>query len=303
MQTIKSLILLCLGILISSTGLAQMVVEEPGYEIINTFGVPAGLTSELGAMMFSADGNTVYILDDSEDSGSTIASASVSRSGNGNVVGFGAFTEVFAYPNLDTGLEFGPGTGTFFFHVYSDEIGQRLTDGTVETTTITGYDGEYGGLGFIPADYTNGGDILSSAYNEYYKLYKHDVTPDGDGSFTVDGAGTLYADFTAADEYYVADIIFITSGPLAGNVMVALYEGTNTLVYFPLDADGLPAGGVSVTPQVFASGYTGAWGVAIDPITDNIWMIDYDETDGIAMTQIGQIPPVFLDGFEENDLL
>ena len=73
--------------------------------------------------------------------------------------------------------------------------------------------------------------------------------------------------------------------------MVAIYNGnnSNSLVYFPIGADGLPVGGVDVTPTVFASGYTGAWGVAVDPVSNNIWMIDYDETDGVAMTQIGAL--------------
>ncbi len=97
--------------------------------------------------------------------------------------------------------------------------------------------------------------------------------------------------FTNADEYYVSDLVFITSGSLAGNAMVAIYNGnnSNSLVYFPIGADGLPVGGVDVTPTVFASGYTGAWGVAVDPVSNNIWMIDYDETDGVAMTQIGAL--------------
>ncbi len=287
MKAIRYWLILFLGLMYSWTALAQLIVEEPGYQIINTFGVPAGLSSSLGTMLFSADGNTVYIIENSEDADAAISSAIVVRDGNGDVIGFGTFTQVFAHPNLDSGLEFGPGTDTYFFRVEPERIGQRLTNGSIETTIITGYDGYYGGLGFIPPGYTNGGDIVTAAYNEYYELYKHDVTPDGDGSFTVNGAGTLYADFTAADEYYVSDIVFITSGHLAGNAMVSLYYGTNSLVYFPIDADGLPVGGVSVTPQVFASGSTGAWGVAVDPVTDNIWMIDYYETGGIALTQIG----------------
>lgn len=279
------------SLLASQHSQAQLVVDDPNYEIVNTFPVPADLNSELGTMMFSADGNTVFIIDGTEELGSTVSSAAVTRNARGDVVSFGAFTEFFQYDYLDTGLEYGPGTDTLFFKIYTDEIGQCLSNGTIETTTVTGYDGDYGGLAFIPPGFANAGNLVTGAYEEYYTLWQHQVTPDGDGSFTVNGAGTLYADFTNADEYYVSDLVFITSGSLAGNAMVAIYNGSNSnsLVYFPIGADGLPVGGVDVTPTVFASGYTGAWGVAVDPVSNNIWMVDYDETGGVAMTQIGAL--------------
>jgi hypothetical protein len=286
--------LLCL--LVSQHSQAQLVLEDPAYEIVSTFPVPAELTSELGTIMFSGDGNTVFVIDDSEDVGSAVSSAAVTRDAAGDVVSFGVFTEVFSYGELDTGLEYGPGSNTLFFKFYVSSdlgedaigaIGQRLPSGIIETTAVSGYDGEYGGLAFFPPGYANAGNLVTGAYDETYTLWTHSVTPDGDGSFTVNGAGTLYADFTSADEYYVSDLVFITRGPLAGNLMVALYDGNNSLVYFPIGADGLPVGGVDVTPTVFASGTTGAWGVAVDPVSDNIWMIDYDETGGVAMTQIG----------------
>jgi len=300
MNNVRTLLTFLICLLISQHSYAQLVVEEPGFQIINTFAIPGDLTSELGTMMFSADGGTIFVIDDSEGTGSAVMTASVVRDADGNVTSFGPFTEVFQYDYMDTGLEYGPGTDTFFFKIYNDEIGQRLSNGTVETTTVTGYDGEYGGLAFIPPTYPNGGNLVTAEYENYYSLWLHQVTPDGDGSFTVNGEGALFASFEDAGEYYVGDLIFITDGPLAGNVMVTLYQGANTLVYFPLGADGLPVGGVDVTPSVFASGYTGAWGVAIDPITNNIWMIDYSETEGIALIQIGgleAIPVPFLNEY------
>jgi hypothetical protein len=40
---------------------------------------------------------------------------------------------------------------------------------------------------------------------------------------------------------------------------------------------------------VCATGNSGAWGLAIDPVTNNIWVIDYDEPSGIALVQIGEV--------------
>jgi hypothetical protein len=289
MKIAQPLLILFFGVFYSLNTMAQITVVEPGYEIINTFSLPANLTSELGTMMFSGDGSMVYILDDVESSDSALWSASVVRNGSGDVTGFGTFSQVFAYAGMDTGLEFGPGTGTYFFRIESGGIGQRLTSGTVETTAVTPYDDVFGGLAFIPASYPNGGNMVTTSYDDG-TLYLHAVTPDGDGSFTVNEAGTLYADFSASiGTSVLGDLVFISSGPLAGNVLMALYSTTpNTLAYFPLGADGLPSGGTTPTPEVFATGDNVTWGVAIDPVTDNIWAINYGEPEGVALTQIGE---------------
>jgi hypothetical protein len=284
---------LLISVLLSASPLAQaqLVIEKPGYEIINTFLLPENLDSSLGDMLFSRDGKTVFIIDESESADAAVSAAAVNRNERGTVISFGEFREVFAFPNMDTGLVYGPGTETLFFNLDGPKMGQRLTDGTIEITDITGYNARYGGLDFVPAMYPNGGNIVTTAYSENYLLYQHEVTPDGDGSFTVDGAGKLYADFTASGNDNVGDLMFITSGPMAGNVMVALYtaETDYSLVYFPVGSDGLPPGGPAVTPHVFASGSTGAWGVTMDPVTGNFWMVDYDEVGDVVMTQIGEI--------------
>ncbi|MFT5710243.1 MAG: hypothetical protein ACI8QT_000937 [Halioglobus sp.] len=152
----QTLLALFCELIFNSIVLAQVSVVEPGFEIISTFDVPAGLTSSLGTMLFSNDGNTAYILDESEESDSAVWSATVTRNARGDVTGFGSFTQVFAFSNMDTGLELGPGTGTFFFAIEEGGIGQRLTSGTVETTAVSPYDDEYGGLAFIFASWVSG---------------------------------------------------------------------------------------------------------------------------------------------------
>lgn len=284
---IRSAFIMVFSLFIYNNALGQLTVDEPEYQVFNTFDIPPNLTSSLGTILFSADGNTVWILDESEDSDSSIWTATVTRDAQGNVTAFGAFSEVFEYDYMDTGLEFGPSSDTMFFYVYDGGIGQRLANGTVEVTAVSPYDDSYGGVAFIPGSYPNGGSILHASYDDG-QVYIHAATPDGDGSFTVNGTGTLYADFSVSiGTSTLGDIIVITNGPLAGNVMMAIYDLSGmTLAYFPIGADGLPVGGTTPTPQTFASGDLGTWGVAFDPVTGNIWAVDYDSSDVDALYQI-----------------
>ena len=255
---------------------AQLVVEHPQYAIVGQFGLPAGLTESLGDMMFSSDGSTVYFIDQSESSVSAVWTAPVMRDGGGNVTGFGAMTQLFAEPDMDTGLEFAPGSSTLFFRGYDPDepaIGQRQSGGTIEYKRINNYDGTYGGLAFFPSNYSNAGDLVSTSYDDAI-IYMHAVSDDGDGTFTV-ADGTLYADFSGLGlTQGMGDLEFVRSGPLAGTLLIAFYDHTDeSLSYIDLNATtGLPAGGTTPTPVPFLSGTTEAWGIAIDPSTGNIWL-------------------------------
>ena len=77
-------------------------------------------------------------------------------------------------------------------------------------------------------------------------------------------------------------------------MLVAAFVNSSVadLYHFPIDpVTGLPAEGTTPTPVAFVNnGNDSAWGVATDPITGNIWLIEWDGTDS-DLFQIGAIPP------------
>jgi len=269
-------------------------VLDDRFELINEFDPPAPLTAAFGDLLFSADGSLAYVIDQSEGATSAVWVASVARDAAGNVTGFGTFTQAFADEFIDTGLAFGPGTDTLVYRTAGEGIAQRLNDGTIEDRPITNYDSSFGGLAFVPGIFSNGGDIVSVSYNEGV-VYQHPTSPDGDGSFTISDP-VAFADFSGSiGTFTIGDVAYITSGPLSGAMMVTAYNNSDTadIYYFPIDgASGLPAEGLTPTPVPFANNGDGeAWGVATDPVSGNIWLIDFDGSGSDLFQIAANLPP------------
>ena len=282
-------------ILLSSFSLQAQVITtvQDGFIIVNEFVEPTGKTRALGDMLFSADGDTVYVLSDSESSSSYVSTASLTRNSDGDVVGFGTFSQLFAAEYMDTGLTFAPGSNTLFYRrsVSPSEnyISHRLEQDFIEETLISGYDTHFGGLAFIPDQYIFANNLIAVSFNDQ-TLNMHLVTDDMDGTFTVSPSATQVAALSST----IGDVEYITTGALKHTMIIATYaDAEASLVMIPVNSvNGLPNPNPATT--VIAAGSDGAWGVAIDPITDNIWSIDYSNN---SLTQI-KIDVVFKNGFE-----
>ena len=278
-------------------GVAKRILDERFY-ILNQFTLPPNLTTPLGDLAFSPDGNTAYVVNQANSTLASIWSADVLRGPDNEVTGFGTFTEVFSYDRANTGLLFGPGTDTFLFRRRPSpgSIIQRFPSGATEFTAIENYEGRYGGIAFIPDGYTYSGDLLAVSYAEG-KIYLHPTSADGDGSFTIVGASPLVAaDLSSSIGFdVIGDIEYIDQGPLRGHVIVSGLGILTDLYTMPVDEiTGFPDDTV-VTP--FASNSEGdTWGLAVDPVTGNIWYVGF--TSG-ELTQIAVNSVVFKNGFEE----
>lgn len=281
-----------------ASGGAQLLVLDQRFEVVNEFPLPADLNPNLGDLMFSADGTTAFVITASESSASAVWTASIVRDGAGDVTSFGAFSEVFADPMIDTGLTLAPGSDTLFYRVIG-AIAQRRADGAIEQEPIVDYGGTFGGLAFLPAGYPNAGSLLSSSFGDA-AVYLHPVSDDGDGTFTI-GEPTLWADL-GLDVDDLGDVEVVSSGPLAGSLLGTSF-GADPATLFTVEIDpatGLPAGGTTPAVMPFATGLTNGWGVAVDSITGNLWSIRFT-AGSPALIQIGVKRALFADGFETGD--
>jgi hypothetical protein len=287
----------CLGVLLACTcaqgALAQFEVVDPRFEIVDEIVFPAGFTSEICDIHFTDDGSQAFIVDDCEDSDAGIWRVDVLRDGSDRVTGFAAPVQLNTPgEELDAGLVLAPNGQTLFTWVYDVGIGQLVSlTGAVEVTPVANYDPDYGGLDLLPSG-PNAGDIVHSDY-DLAQLYRHSYTPDGDDSYTVDPVGVLYADFSGSlGSSVLGDVLFPTRGPLAGNALLALYNDSTTqqsVAYFPLGADGEPADGVSPALSFLVSGNNSVWGLAQDPLTGDLWLVDYGADSGdILFTVLGE---------------
>lgn len=269
---------------------AEVTIHVSGYQLHNELSAPGGVPRAVGDLAFSADGNTAYFVGDSEEITAGVWTAPVSRDASGNVTGFGTASFLFSDDYIDTGLFFYPGSTTLMYRGHYDSvlqrssISQRLANGTIEHTFIdpTDYDAEFGGMTYVPGSYPNAGSLLSVSYRDE-QIHSHTVTDDGDGSFTI-GSPVLYADSTSA--LMEGDLAFITTGNLANTIIFADFTN-NSVAYFDVDPlTGLPVGGTTPTTNTFLSGFIsnaeGPWGLAVDPITDNIFVTLFDNEEIVA---------------------
>ncbi|WP_395373445.1 PKD domain-containing protein [Marinicella sp. W31] len=260
--------------------------------VINRFLDPSDSRDTLGDLLFTPDGSQAQLIVGSESSAGKVLIADVVRDANQNVTGFGVWSELFARPNIDTGLTYAPGSDSFLYYVYDEGIGQRTAMGAEEIFTVVNYDIEYGGLAVVPDNYSNAGKIIKAEYEDG-RLFIHDLADDGDDTFTI-SPGVLQSQLPFSDP---GDIEYITNGLLADHIVVAAYNNLeSTIGLIPVDpVTGLPA--ATPTIQVLASGNNSAWGLSIDPITGNLWLIGYGD---YLLTQYKLDELIFKSGFEPS---
>lgn len=279
---------------VANAGSTEIVPVDPRFEVVNELNPPAGVTQPLGDLAFSSDGATAYFISNTESPASAVWSATVVRDFSGDVLGFEDAVLELEIEDLDTGLAFAPGSTTLFYRL-TNAIGQHPPGGPPEVHPID-Y-GIFGGLAFLPPGSALSGSLVSSSHSAE-AIYLHSVTNDQDGTYTI-GPASLFADLEIID---AGDIEIVTRGPLAGSVLVADYASSTPVVFFPLDpVTGLPQEGPNPTLAPFATGSSLVltWGLAIDPVTDNIWILLYAGS-GPLMIQIERAA-LFEDGFESGD--
>lgn len=292
--------LLCL----LSTTVSAIDLLDPRVRFVNDFPRPASMTAPLGDIEFSADGNTVWFIDAAATADASVWAMNVERATNGSVTGFSNPTQVFTDAEADTGLSIGPGTDTFVYRTADLGVTQRFSDGSFEDHIISEYGNANGGLAFVPNQFSNGGSIVSSSCDSN-EIYLHTVSDDGDGSFTV-GTSTLYADLQSLGSLSVCvgDVAFVTEGALAPALVFIVYGSLGSLgdvFAYELDATtGEPIDGPLTEPFPLAGSIDNGenWGVAVDPISGNLFVID-KEASNPEIFQFS-LDGIFLDRFEPS---
>jgi hypothetical protein len=292
-----------LGIITTSN--AATITVPTGFKVENQFVLPTGIPTPLGDVVFSADGNTLYILGASESADSGVWSVPVTRDPvSRRVISLGSATLFFSFsPNpgsIDTSLEFHPsGNGTLFFRTNDvdpvtfmpvaggGDIGQRTSDGTITLFRPNDSTKSWGGLAFMPSELSalNGIDLL---VGDWYRGITdgYSLTDNGDGIFTpVLIEGAIHYSNSGVDSV-TGDQHFVPSGDFANDMMFADSEGTIGII----DID--PNTGFPVTGAIipFASGFAGPWGLEFDPITNDLFVSNWGGEPSNGITQISGFP-------------
>lgn len=235
------------------------------------FTAPAVGPQHLGGLTFASGSQLVLVGAANSSLSAAYSYVPVRDPATSRITGLSSGTAIAPTPNADGGLEVNG--GLLFFSKYGDhQVGQNnpVTMASYSAYLPSSFSST-GGLTFVPSGYPNAGALLVSSYSQG-DIYSMPLIPAGNGFFNL-GTATLYANMPFAG---TEGIKFVTSGPLAGHLLVANY-GYGTLDAVPINAStGLPVGGAA-TPTVIplVSNLVGIEGLDIDPVTGDLFISSY----------------------------
>ena len=258
-----------------------------GYYTLTNLGSVPGATNLYGGLTFLAgDPNTLLVGTHANYGDAAVDQVGVTRDSSGHITGFsGSASPVATAPNIDSGLEYGPGGVLFFTEYYTNQVGEIKTGSVAPDKTIalsTG--GSVGGLQFVPAGFAGAGNMVLIDYRtgEFSMV---PLIPDGSGTYDM---GAVLGSVTLPNG--PEGVLYVPAGSSRftnPSVLVAEYKAGD-IVSYELDANGLP---VLATRKVFLSGLDvtvgtdgGPEGAKVDPLTNDFLFSTYDGSQILRLT-------------------
>lgn len=232
----------------------------------SSLGTVSGVPTPYGGLMFKpGDLNTLLLGGSANNAAGAIFQVGLVRGAGNRITGFtGAATLFATAPNIDGGLDLGPG-GVIFYTGYPINVVGQIKPGSVAPDKITdvaplGIAGSLGSLAFVPG-YAPGAGRLKAMSWSGGQFYDVAFAPDGAGTFNLTSASQT-ATLVGGPEGFT---YVPTGSPLFGapSMLVSEYSAGNVATY-QVDAQGNP---IVATRRTFLSGLTGAEGAVIDPLT------------------------------------
>ncbi|MGB5694764.1 MAG: hypothetical protein WBM46_03850 [Polyangiales bacterium] len=265
------------------------------FEVVNTWsGASVGVPGRLGAMMFSQDGNTLYVVGNAEGSDSAVYAVIVRRDAATNkVTDLGpaeTTTMLFAgsLVGLDTGLEIGPDGTLFYTYWDANHIGERPGgfggDETLYDMATVGVPTSVAGLTFSPhsQDPNSGFGQMQVSSWQGDNIYNIPLMPAGAGLFEP-GTAVL---FVGLPQQGTGAIQYVPSGLFEGDLMYVNWDFGEIRVLeidaatgLPIDADsGEPTlGTTNPVDQRFAYDMgVGPWGLEFDRASGDFFVATYE---------------------------
>jgi len=279
------------GVLATIAGAAQAQVVAPQYAgsySISDLGSVPGVPGFYGGVTF-LDNDTMLIGGAANGGNGAIYAVDVVRDINDNITGFaGTATLHSTAPNIDGGLQFGPG-GVLFYTGFSNNIigqikpGSTSPDKIIDLTPL-GVASSTGSLAFVPAGFPGQGGLKIASYS-VGTWYSAIVIADGTGTYNIADV-TLHGTIGGGPE----GVVYISSAnPLFTQAAVLVSEySTGKVVAYDIDGNGNP---VISSKRDFITGLSGAEGAAIDPVTGQFVFSTFGGGDRVIVVR-GFVPPV-----------
>jgi len=246
------------------------------YAITGLGSVPGVPGSYGGVTFLATDPNTLLIGGNANNSSGGVYAIAVVRNGSGHITGFSGTASLLATANdIDGGLAYGP-SQVLFFTEYSDNVigeiksGSAVTNKSVLLTPLS-VTPSVGALEFVPSGFPGAGEFKIDVYSSgnWYTLA---FASDGSGTFDITSA-TLETTLAGSPQGFVYAPMGAPDFALP-SILVNAYSNDEIDAY-QVDSNGDP---VPSTAAVFASGFSGPEGAAVDPVTNDLIISDFSDS-------------------------
>lgn len=262
-------------LLAAATAAAAPIVDPyyAGSYALTSLGTPTGVPSPLGGLTVELGSpNNLLIGGNANNNAANIYRIGLNRDANNHITGFTGnasfFADAFGPPNsggIDGGLAYGPG-GVLFYTAYPTNGVGQIKPGSTAPDRLeqlpAGFTSSVGTLQFIPAGFTNAGQVVIMSYSGG-QWYRANVTPDGNGTYSISSPVSM-VNIGGGPE----GVIFVPPGSAlfdSPSILVAQF-GLGRISSYELDANGDP---IVASRRTFISGLSGAEGAALDPLTND----------------------------------
>jgi hypothetical protein len=313
----------CIALMLSLVvvhGVLGVTFEDPDNfgEKRTWSGSSLSVPGNLGGMLFSDDGQTLYVVGNSEASNSALYAVPLTRDAvTKEVTDMGpagdvtrVFSGAFGISGLDAGWDVGS-EGTLFYTYWSANFLGERPGGVSGAETLcdmedVGLPSSVAGLTFSPYiedPNTSFGMMQVSVWGSNRTLYNIPLDPLGGGIFKPQGVEV----FVNLPRQGTGAIQYIPSGPLQGDMMYVNWDYGEVWILQIDAATGLPIDDTTGSPtlgtsdprvQLFASGLgSGPWGLEFDPLTNDFFVSTWGGSPYNTIIQIGGkgLPPPELD--------
>jgi len=281
-----------IGWLLLALPVAAQTIQPPfdsAYSFVD-LGSP-GVPAQHGGLTFKFDDPNILLIGGrANQSSGQLFAIGVLRDADNHITGFTGTPTVFADAAFnDGGVAYGPDNVLFLARWPVNQIGQTtpgstITDKIVDLAPL-GVAPSPGGLNFVPPGFPGAGQlkIVSWSGGQFYTLT---FIADGTGTFDITNAA-FETTLPGGSEGFV----YITPGSplfegLELRMMVSEFSA-GKLVAYQIDANGAP---VVATRTEFITGWTGAEGGVIDPLTGDFLFSTFGGGDRVIVVR-GFPPP------------
>jgi hypothetical protein len=279
-------VLMALGCAPATAQLPTLQAPFAGDYTVSDLGVPPGVSPRLGGLTLKAGTTDTLLIGGAADaSQGTIYEITVARDAQGHINRFVGTGRVFAAaPNIDGGLEYGPGNVLFAARWPTNALGEMKPGSTaadkVIDVTPLGIESSLVAHRFVPPGSPGAGRLKLVSYSGG-AWYDAGVKPDGSGTYDLTGVKEITASRLPGG---AVGFVYVNAGSAQftrPSMIVSEYQAGEVAAY-AVTANGDP---IVSTRRTMLTALNGADGAFIDPVTGDFLFSTFGSGDRVVVVR------------------